>query len=120
VPRVIALVEDLMFLSRVREAAAASGTVIHAVHTADELLEACRSEVPSLLLLDLDSPRVGALEALRRLRTEALAPDVASLGFFSHVHPERGRDALAAGCGRVLPRSAFVKELPGLLAPPRG
>jgi len=117
---VIALVEDLMFLSRVREAALASGSEIHAVRSADEPLEACRAQAPSLVLLDLDSARLGALEALRRLRAEPLAPDAPTLGFFSHVHPERGRDALAAGCGRVLPRSAFVKELPGLLAPPRG
>jgi len=32
------------------------------------------------------------------------------------VEAERGRQAKAAGCTRVLPRSAFVKELDGLLA----
>ena len=115
VPRVIALVDDLMFLSRLREAA---GTEVVAVRGPQELLEACRSEPPALVVLDLDSPRVRALEALQVLRAGSPAQVVATVGFFSHVHPERGRDALAAGCGRVLPRSAFVKELPALLAPP--
>lgn len=116
--RVIALVEDLMFLSRVREAAATAGVEVHAVRTTEELLEACRPGSVALVVLDLDSPRVPAFEALGRLRAEAQV--VASVGFFSHIHPERGRDALAAGCGRVLPRSVFVKELPALLTPARG
>jgi hypothetical protein len=38
------------------------------------------------------------------------------VAFFSHVNPERGEQARAAGCNRVLARGAFVKELPSLLA----
>jgi len=109
-----------MFLSRLRQAGPAGGPEALVVRTPVELVEACRSEPTLLVVLDLDSPRVPALEALRALRAEASTRDVTAVGFFSHVRPERGREALAAGCSRVLPRSLFVKELPALLAPPPG
>jgi hypothetical protein len=43
------------------------------------------------------------------------------VGFFSHVQPERAAAARAAGCTWALPRSAFVRQLEGLLRhPPDG
>jgi len=69
-----------------------------------------------LVILDLDSPRLPSADTLAALR---VAPDLTGLsvvGFFSHVEAQRGRDAASAGCTTVLPRSAFVQKLDGLLA----
>ena len=52
-------------------------------------------------------------------RAPALDPGRAALpviGFLSHVNAEAAQAARAAGCPHVLARSAFVQELPGLLA----
>jgi hypothetical protein len=38
------------------------------------------------------------------------------VAFLSHVHAEGAEAARAAGCSRVLARSAFVQELPRLIA----
>jgi CheY-like chemotaxis protein len=111
------MVDDLMFLSRLATAAQADVEVL-AVRTTAELLAACRLEAPRLVVLDLDSPSLGALEGLRALRGEPAAAGLSVVGFFSHVRPERGREGLAAGCSQVLPRSRFVAELPALLARP--
>lgn len=116
-PVVLAFVEDLMFLSRIREAAKAAGVEVRGLRRVADLLEAAR-ESPRLVLVDLDSPRLPAAEALRALRADAEAARVPVVGFFSHVHAERAREARAAGCARVLPRSAFVQELPHLLSSP--
>jgi hypothetical protein len=47
-------------------------------------------------------------------RDPALAA-VPLVGFFSHVQTELRERALAAGFDRVLPRSAFVQQLPQIL-----
>lgn len=117
---VLAFVDDLMFLSRIREAAKAAGVEVRGLRRVPDLLEAAR-ESPRLVLVDLDSPRLPATEALHALRADPAAARVPIVGFYSHVHVERAREARAAGCTRVLPRSAFVQELPHLLSsPPNG
>lgn len=113
---VVAFMDDLMFISRIREAARASDVEVRTARTAPALLEACRAEAPALVFVDLDSLRLGALAGVSGLRAD---PDLAAIpvvGFFSHLHAERSREAQAAGCTRVLARSAFVEALPGLLS----
>lgn len=115
-PFAAALVDDLMFLSRIREAGRGAGIEVRAVRTADAVRDAVR-EGAVLVLLDLDSPRLPWSDALTALQAE---PEAVTVGFFGHVNAETGRAAAAAGCTVVLPRGAFVQRLPALLAdPPR-
>src|SRR5258708_3430521 len=93
---VIAFMDDLMFLSRVREAARALGLEVRGARTLPQLLEAC-SPPPRAVLMDLDSPRLPAAEALAALRADPGLAAVPVVGFFSHVHRERARAAHAAG-----------------------
>jgi len=112
---IVALVDDLMFLSRIREAAAPLGAVVKAVRNAAALLEACRA-APALVLADLDSERLKADEAIRALRAEPASASLTVIGFYSHVHGERAQRAAAAGASQVMARSAFARELPALIA----
>jgi CheY-like chemotaxis protein len=112
---VVALVDDLMFLSRIREAAKGRALEVKAARTAADAVAGARAGA-RLVILDLDSPRLPSTETLAALRA---APDLAGLpvvGFFSHVEAQRGKDAARAGCTTVLPRSAFVQRLDALLA----
>jgi CheY-like chemotaxis protein len=113
-PAIVALMDDLMFLSRIREAARGLGVEVRSVRSAADLVEACRDE-PQAVIVDLDNERLPLAEALGSLRADPGRARIPVVGFFSHVHAEKGRDALAAGCSRVLPRGAFVRELPSLL-----
>jgi DNA-binding NarL/FixJ family response regulator len=117
VDQVIAFVDDLMFLSRIREAAKARGLEVQGARTVADLLAAGR-EAPRLVILDLDRTRPPASEALAALRGEPALASVPIVGFFSHVHAERGREAREAGCTKAMPRSVFVQELDALLASP--
>ena len=110
----MALVDDLMFLSRVREAARGRGMEVQAARTVPQLIVACRLNA-RLVFVDLDSPRLPVGDALAALKADADLSTLPVIGFFSHVHAERGRAARAAGCTRALPRSAFIEELPALL-----
>jgi CheY-like chemotaxis protein len=111
---VIALVDDLMFLSRIREAARGCGAVVRAARASD--LVAAAREGARLVLVDADSSRLPWEDAVRALRSEAPFASLPVVAFVSHVHPERAEAARAAGCSQVLARGAFVQELPRLLA----
>lgn len=115
----IIFTDDLMFVSRVREAARADKLEVRAVRSVADLLEACRTP-PRVVIVDLDSQRVAGIDAVAALRNEAPLADVPIVGFFEHVHPERAREAKSAGCSRVLPRSAFVQHLPTILGNSEG
>ena len=112
---VVALVDDLMFLSRIREAARGHGLEVKAARTAGDTVAAARAGA-RLVIMDLDSPRLGAADALSALRADPALAGLPVVGFFSHVEAQRGRDAAQAGCTTVLPRSVFVQKLDALLA----
>jgi len=113
--RVLALVDDLLFLSRIREAARGTGAEVRAVRGPDDLLAAGR-EGSRLVLVDADSSRTPWPEAVRALRADPALASLPVVAFLSHVHAERAEAARAAGCTRVLARGAFVQELPRLIA----
>ena len=105
-----------MFLSRIRSAAEGQGLDVAAARSVPALLEACR-EGARVVLVDLDG-RLPALEAVAAVRADPALAAIPIVGFFSHVHAERGQKARAAGCTQALPRSAFVQRLDELLRDP--
>ena len=113
--RVLALVDDLLFLSRIREAARGTGAEVRAVRGPGDLVASARDGA-RLVLVDADSSRIPWAEAISALRSDpALAP-LPVVAFLSHVQAARAETARAAGCTRVLARGAFVQELPHLIA----
>lgn len=112
---IIAVVDDLLFGSKIRSAADAAGTAIRFVRRGDDLSSALSEEDSSLMLVDLSS--TGAADAIRLARA-TVGPAVAIVAFASHVRADLIADARAAGADRVLARSAFVAELPALVASP--
>jgi CheY-like chemotaxis protein len=113
-PLVLAVVDDLLFLSRIQEAARAAGVFVAGVRTAAQVRQGAPAAVG--LVIDLDATRVPVKEILEALRGSEGGMQVPVVGFFSHVHAERAAQAVAAGCPSALPRSAFVRELPRILA----
>ena len=113
---VVVLMDDLMFLSRIRSAAAAQGILVVSVRNVPDLVEAC-NQGARLVLVDLDS-RLPVIEAIAAVKGEPGLASLPVVGFFSHVHAERGHEARAAGCTWALARSAFVRQLEGLLRHP--
>jgi CheY-like chemotaxis protein len=113
-PPVVVLVDDLMFVSRIREAAKAGAIPVRTVRTAADALAACRGGARTVIV-DLDTPRLPVMETVAAIAADPALVDVHVIGFYSHVETERAREARAAGCGTVVPRSAFVRQLDELL-----
>jgi len=112
--RVMAVVPDLFFAARIAGAAQQLGVTL-TMPAPGTAREAIRGAPPDLVILDLHAPG-DPLELARALRSD---PDTRSLpivGFYSHVDQALRAAALAAGLDQVLPRSAFTRRLPALLA----
>jgi len=113
--RILALVDDLLFLSRIREAARGTGAEVRTVRGPADLVATAR-EGGRLVLVDADSSRLPWAAAVGALRSDPSLASLPVVAFLSHVHAERADAARAAGCTRVLARGAFVQELPRLIA----
>jgi PleD family two-component response regulator len=109
--QVIAVVEDLMFESKIRGAAAQAGAEVRFVKTADALLEAAQSDGPAVVILDLQTSLVDPFAAAEMLKADELARGVSVVGFFPHVQADLQRRAQAAGIEHVMPRSVFNQRL---------
>jgi CheY-like chemotaxis protein len=113
-PPLIALVDDLLFLSRIRETGRAAGIEVRAVRAARDLLDAARDD-GRLVLVDADSERLPWETAIAALRAEPATAACPVIAFVSHVRADHAESARVAGATRVLARSTFVKELPELV-----
>ena len=110
-------VDDLMFASRISTAAKAVGAAIQFTRSVESVLAAAKTVAPTLVILDLNSARTQPLAIVAALRNDPALADVPTLGFVSHVDTATIEAARQAGVGRVLARSAFVDQLPQILAP---
>lgn len=108
-----AIVDDIFFASKIRGTAEALELKIIFPKTIDAMIEKLENEKPDLVIFDLHNQKVDVLSAARELKGRA--KEIPLLGFFSHVEVELQRNALAAGFDRVLPRSAFTRDLAEIL-----
>src|SRR5712691_8106882 len=113
---VIAVVDDLFFASKIRGAAEQLGVAVSFPRGLDALTKAALSDPPSLIVCDLHSQKIDAMELAKRLKADEQLRSIPLLGFFSHVQTELQRQALDAGFDRVMPRSAFSRNLADILS----
>ena len=113
--RVIAAVSDLFFASKIRGTGEQSNVTVSFARSEDALFDAAKTEVPSLIILDLHATQLDPFALASRLKADEQLRTVPLVGFFSHVQTELQSRAVEAGFDHVLPRSAFTKFLPQLL-----
>jgi CheY-like chemotaxis protein len=111
---IVAVVDDLLFLSKIEQTAQHLGVAVKSAQPAD-LLDLASEDIPKALILDLNHRSGKALEVVRTLKSDVKAKNIAVVAFVSHVQTELIAAARDAGCDLVLARSAFVSQLPSLL-----
>jgi hypothetical protein len=105
---------DLMFISKVKEAAAAAQGEVKVARSLEALTRAI-GEVSSPGALMIDLEKSGIVKGdLREPVAKLTAQGWRVVSFFSHVHEEVAGEAVALGLGEVMPRSKFVRVLPSL------
>jgi DNA-binding NtrC family response regulator len=111
--QVLALVDDLFFQAKITETAKHVGVVVRMYAAPDVLLSAIAEEKPNLILIDLNA-RCQPLESFGRVQSSANGVPV--VAFLSHVQTELAQQARAAGCGTIMARSQFTRDLATILA----
>lgn len=112
--RVIAVVPDLFFATRIAATAQATGVTLEQPAIVAAFAR-CREAPPDLVILELGAGPA-TMELARALKSDAATHAVPLIGFYSHVDAATREAALAAGVDQVLPRSAFTARLPALVS----
>jgi DNA-binding NarL/FixJ family response regulator len=112
---VLAVVDDLLFSSKIRSVASASGRPIVFVRKRDDVMTSIREHNPDIVLFDLDRASLDPIGAIREIRSHADLANVTLIGFGSHVHAERFEEAREAGIDLAMARSGFVVALPRIV-----
>ncbi len=110
---VLAVVQDMIFSSRISAEARAQGRIVQYFRKLDALTVAVGQGDGKLLLVDLNCASPDPLEAIKMTRVGA--PTCEIVAFYSHVQGELAARAMEAGASKVMPRSRFVQQLPELL-----
>ncbi len=113
---VVAVVDDLFFASKIRGTAEQLSVMVSFPRRIDALIESASRDQPALIICDLHATRIDPIELATRLKADARLSSIPLLGFFSHVQVALQQRAEQAGFDQVLPRSAFTKHLPEILA----
>jgi CheY-like chemotaxis protein len=112
-PRVCAVVNDLMFASKIRAAADQLAIPIAFARTSAALHE--HAATASLLLLDLNTRWLNPASEIRALKANPATQHLRIIAFGSHTDSATLTAAREAGADRVMANSAFVGALQGLL-----
>jgi hypothetical protein len=111
--RVLALVPDLLFGSRVQAALASAGHEVELIADEQRLRARLTDDAmaPSaVLVVDLTDDRLHGADLVASLTREGALGDMRTLGFYSHVDAAARTDAERAGFDLVVPRSRMARE----------
>ncbi|MBC7927055.1 MAG: response regulator [Bryobacteraceae bacterium] len=110
--RVLGVVEDLIFIVKIADAAKRSGLQVQFVKTEQDALSAV-TEPPLLVIVDLNANSVDPIDLISKLKSDG--SKLAVIAFVSHVQGELKQRAHDAGADMVMARSAFSTNLPQIL-----
>jgi PleD family two-component response regulator len=113
---ILAILDDLMFTSKIRATASQLGVAVAFARSADAALADMRKTAPSLVILDLNNPRTNPLGIVAAMKAEPELAAIPTVGYASHVQVDVITAARQAGVGDVMARSAFAQQLPAILA----
>lgn len=112
---VLALVDDLMFRSKIKSTASQLGVGVTFAGSRDAALASMTAAAPDLVVLDLNNPRTDPLGTVAAMKRDTALASIRTVGFVSHVDAATIDAARAAGVDEILARSAFVTKLAALL-----
>jgi CheY-like chemotaxis protein len=112
---ILAIVDDLLFASKIRAAAGRLDVSVTFARSAEIALAELRARTPSLVILDLNSPRTDPMGIVAAMKADPATSHVPTVGFVSHVQTDVIDTARQAGIDQVLARSAFVAQLQDIL-----
>jgi CheY-like chemotaxis protein len=114
VSRVLALIPDLLFGSKVKAQLEAAGHEVEMAQSETDVWDQIAGS--DVLVVDLTTDDVNGTQLLDTLRSGGEANAVRALAFYSHVDADVKREAEEAGFELVVPRSRMAREGAELVA----
>jgi PleD family two-component response regulator len=112
---ILAVLDDLMFSSKIKTAANQLGVDLRFSRSLDGALDTMRKNPTTLVLFDLNNQRLDPLAIVAAMHADPELAAIPTLGFVSHVDTNAINAARQAGVGEVLARSAFSQQLGDIL-----
>jgi len=112
---IIAVLDDLMFTSKIKTTARQLGVAVTFARSADAALGEMRKATPSLVILDLNNARTNPLGIVSSMKQDPVLASIPTVGYASHVQTDVINAARQAGVSEVMARSAFTQQLPEIL-----
>jgi CheY-like chemotaxis protein len=113
-PPVLAVISDLLFRSKIDDAARRAGVPLRVAKSVEQLDRHLANATPAVVLMDLEMEGLDTPAMLARLRATPASAHVPVIGFAGHTNVDVIHAARAGGV-QVMARSAFVAELPALM-----
>lgn len=112
----ILVVEDNQVNRRLAEFLLRSqGYRVHEAATAEEALQMLKTEIPDLIVMDIQLPGMDGLEATRIIKDKAATSHIPVVAVTSYAMPGDREKALAAGCAgyivKPIDKSGFINEI---------
>ena len=117
---VLAVVDDLLFSSKIRSVAEHVGEPIAFVRARADVVPQLVQSGARTVIFDLERTPLDPVGAITEIRARQDLASVRILAFVRHTNVETIAQARAAGADVVLARSAFFPALPDLLTGSRG
>jgi len=112
---ILAIVDDLMFTSKIRATAGQLGVPVTFARSREAALSEMRRQTPALVILDLNSARTDPLGTVIEMKSDTALAEIPTVGYVSHVRADVIDAARQAGVGEVMARSAFTTQLAEIL-----
>ena len=108
--RVLAVVNDLFFASKLSEAAKRAGLALEFVKEPGQVLDKAKAR-PQLIVFDLNFDAVEPVDLIGKLKGDPATKPISLIGYLSHLQGELKQQAQQAGCDMVMARSAFSQNM---------
>ena len=108
---VVAVLDDMFFASKFREAARTTGVGVEFIKSESALNGFNPSAPPSLVIVDLANKNITPLDFIRLIKSSDKFGNARVIGYLPHVEKVLTAQALEAGYDQVLPRSKLSREL---------
>jgi PleD family two-component response regulator len=112
---ILAVLDDLMFSSKIKTAATQLGVPLAFARSAASALAEMRKAAPSLVIFDLNNPRTDPLGIVAAMHADPDLAAIPTLGYVSHVDTPVIEAARRAGVNEIFARSAFTTQLADIL-----
>ena len=112
---VFAVMSDLLFRSKIDDAARRSGLELRVAKSLEQLERHLGRSEPAVVFVDLEADSPDPAAAIRSIRERAGESAVRVIGFAGHTNIEAIEAGRAAGATLVLARSGLASQLPTLL-----